>query len=154
MIRVFLGRFGISLFATAFAFALLTSAQQQTQTAPQAATTLRAYAVSREVSVQGTVVSFTENSSVPPLGARVSIQTTSGVLDVHLGNPALLQAHKLTIASGDTVRVIGENLSYGSGTQFFARIIQKGSQAVALRSTRGFPLRPAAKAGKTQAGVL
>jgi hypothetical protein len=52
------------------------------------------------------------------------------------------------------VRVIGVSVPYGSGNQFLARIIQKGNQTLTLRSTRGFPLRPTAKAGKPQAGVL
>jgi hypothetical protein len=50
--------------------------------------------------------------------------------------------------------VVGENVSHGTNSQFFARIIEKGSQTVALRSARGFPLRPASKAGKSEAGVL
>ncbi len=67
--------------------------------------------------MQGTVVSFAENSSAAPLGAHVVIQTATGQVDV-------------------------------------ARILQKGSQTLALRSTRGFPLRPVPKAGKAEAGVL
>jgi hypothetical protein len=127
------------------------AAQQKTQSAPQQT---RAYEVSREVSLQGTVVSFTENSSTPPLGPHIVIQTASGPVDVHLGNARLLTANHFSLAAGDSVRVVGENVAYGTGTQFFARIIQKGSQTLALRSTRGFPLRPASKAGKSEAGVL
>ena len=126
-------------------------AQQSTQSAAQQR---RAYDVSREVSLQGTVVSFEENSSTAPLGPHVVIQTTSGQVDVHLGDARLLKAKHLTLAAGDSVRVIGENVPYGTATQFFARIIQKGSQTLTLRSTRGFPLRPASKAGKSEAGVL
>jgi hypothetical protein len=140
-----------SVLAAFLLFATIASAQQAAQQTPQQ---LRSYDVRREASVQGTVVSFTENSSTPPLGAHVSIQTSSGVLDVHLGDASLLRAAHLTLAPGDSVRVIGESLLHGSGTQYFARIIQKGNQAVALRSPRGFPLRPVPKAGQKQAGVL
>jgi DNA/RNA endonuclease YhcR with UshA esterase domain len=126
-------------------------AQQKTQSAQQQ---MRAYEVSREVSLQGTVVSFTENSSTAPLGPHVVIQTASGPVDVHLADARLLKANHFTLAAGDSVRVIGENVVHGTGSQFFARIIQKGSQTLAVRSTRGFPLRPAAKAGKSEAGVL
>jgi hypothetical protein len=82
------------------------------------------------------------------------MQTASGQIDVHLGDARLLQASHLVLATGDSIRVLGENVSYGEGTQFFARIVQKGSQTVELRSNRGYPLRPAGKSGKTQAGVL
>lgn len=132
-------------------FSVNAAAQQTTQSAPQQR---RSYDLSREVSLQGTVVSFAENSSVPPLGPHVVVQTASGQVDVHLGDARLLQANHLTLAAGDSIRVIGENVPYATGTQFFARIIQKGSQTLTLRSTRGFPLRPAAKAGKSEAGAL
>jgi hypothetical protein len=132
-------------------FSVSAAAQQKAQnTAEQR----RSYDLSREVSLQGTVVSFAENSSAAPLGARVVIQTASGQVDVHLGDGRLLQANHLTLAAGDSIRVIGENVPYGEGTQFFARMIQKGSQTLTLRSTRGFPLRPVPKACKAEAGVL
>jgi hypothetical protein len=132
-------------------FSASADAQQTTQSVPQQR---RAYDVSREVSLQGTVVSFAENSSAAPFGPHVVIQTTSGQVDVHLGDARLLKANHLTLAGGDSVRVVGEGVSDGTGSPFFARIIQKGSQTLALRSTRGFPLRPASKAGKSEAGVL
>src|SRR5882757_6360309 len=112
-------------------FCASTGAQQNTQSTAQQ---MRAYEVSREVSLQGTVVSFTENSSTPPLGPHVVIQTASGPVDAHLGNARLLTANHFSLAAGDSVRVIGENVAYGTGNQFFARIIQKGSQTLALRS--------------------
>lgn len=120
--------------------AVAASAQQKTPTPQQ-----MLYDPSREVSIQGTVVTYTENASAPPLGPHVTLQTSSGVLDAHLGNARLLDANHLTLAPGDSVRVIGENVSFGSGTQFVVRLIQKGNQAVLLRSTRGFPLRPMVK---------
>jgi hypothetical protein len=132
-------------------FSVTAAAQQKTQSIPQQR---RAYDVSREVSLQGSVVSFAENSSTAPLGPHVVIQSTSGPVDVHLGDARLLKVNHFTLAAGDSVRVIGENVPYGTGSQFFARIIQKGSQTLTLRSTRGFPLRPATKAGKSEAGVL
>lgn len=148
MTRLFAGILGLSIAGTALLFASLTHAQQKTQTAPQRITV---YDVSREVSVQGTVVSYTENSSTAPLGPHVILQTSSGSLDVHLGNARLLDANHFTLAAGDAVRVIGENVASSSGPQFVARLIQKGNQAVLLRSPQGFPLRPMIK---PQGGVL
>lgn len=127
------------------------AAQQKTQSA---APEKRAYDVSQEVSLQGTVVSFVESSQTPPLGPHVVVQTASGQVDIHLGDARLLKANHLTLAAGDSIRVVGENVPYGTGTQFFARILQKGNQTLALRSTRGFPLRPTPKAGKSEAGAL
>ena len=125
--------------------------QKEAQTAPPRN---EAYDVSRESVLQGTVVNYTPDSSVAPLGAHVSVQTASGVVDVHLGNAQLLEANHFTLASGDSVRIVGESLGYGQGTQFFARLIEKGGQSLALRSVRGMPLRPTSKGSSTKAGVL
>src|SRR5260370_31343867 len=67
---------------------------------------------SREVSLQGVALGFTENSSTPPLGAHVSVQTSSGTLDVHLGSAKLLQANHFTLAAGDSVRIVGEMIGF------------------------------------------
>jgi hypothetical protein len=126
-------------------------AQQKTENGAQLQS---AYSVSREASVQGTVVSFAENSTAPAIGPRVALQTSSGQMDVHLGNLRLLEANHLTLSQGDSIRVIGENVVVGGSTQFLARLLQKGNQTIALRSTRGFPLRPMTARGEAKAGAL
>jgi hypothetical protein len=117
-----------------------------------------AYSLARETALQGTVLSYTASSSVAPLGPRVVVQTASGDIDVHLGNAKLLEANHFSLSMGDSIRLLGESIPFGSGTQFVARVIQKGNQSLVLRSARGFPLRPmangASETGKQQAGVL
>lgn len=101
------------------------------------------YDPGREVNLVGTVTSFVANSQTGPLGAHVIVQTASGAVDVHVGTAKFLQLNNLTLSSGDMVRVIGESFINGSNTVFLARIIQKGTQAVAVRSAHGMPLWPA-----------
>jgi hypothetical protein len=138
--------------ASAFLLSITASAQQKTQSISQRD---QAYDVSRESALQGTVVAYTAMSTTPPLGAHVTVQTASGLVDVHLGNAHLLAANHLTLSSGDTVRIVGENLAYGNGTQFVARLVQKGNQVLAVRSTRGFPLSPTGKlAQRPEGGAL
>lgn len=141
----------VALVGCAAVFSLAAGAQQKTASVVAPG---HGYEASREVSVQGVVVSFTEHAATAPLGARVVVQTASGELDVHLGDGRLLQASHLTLAAGDSVRIVGENVASGEGTQFLARVIQKGNQSVALRSGRGFPLRATAKSTAARAGVL
>jgi len=105
---------------------------------------LRSYNVNREVSLVGTVVKFDPASTIPPIGAHVTLQTASGPVDVHLGNAKLLAASHMTLNPGDNVRVVGEALALDGSTYFGARIVQKGMQIVAVRNTRGFPLSPVA----------
>jgi hypothetical protein len=135
---------GIVSLAGVLLVATIAGAQQKTQTVPQRNLS---YDPGREISVQGSVISYSETSSAAPFGPRVTLQTSSGVLDVHLGSVRLLENNHFTLAAGDSVRVVGESMPVGSGTQFLARLIQKGDQVVLVRSQQGFPLRPAAKSG-------
>ncbi|MGB8458678.1 MAG: hypothetical protein WCE50_13220 [Candidatus Acidiferrum sp.] len=137
--------------SAAFAGALLSasfSGAQQNQTPVAQANT--SYDVRRETVVRGTVISFTASSVVPPFGAHVTIQTSGGPLEVHLGNISTLKQGNIFLTAGDSVSIVGENLPFGSGSIFAARVLQKGSQSVTLRNLKGVPLspvRPAAASG-------
>ena len=115
---------------------------------------LQSYDLSREGSLLGTVVKYDSASTVPPLGAHVLIQTTSGQVDVHLGNARVLSANHFELKPGDNARIIGEELAYGDGSIFAARIVQKGVQAVAVRNTHGAPTSPAATMSPAQKEAL
>jgi len=139
-IRLYLGSsiFAIALFSAPF------SGAQQKQTLNSQPSP--AYDVARETVLQGTVVSYTAAFTVPPIGPHAMIQTSSGVVDVHLGNTQLLKENDLTLAPGDPVSIVGENVSFGNGPAiFFARVLRRGSQTVTLRNLKGIPL--AARAG-------
>lgn len=98
------------------------------------------YAASRETTVQGKVLQYSDTSATAPVGAHVKLQTASGVVDVHLGNARIIAANHLSLAAGDAVTVTGENVAFGGGTMFAARSIQKGGVSVMLRSKNGMPL--------------
>jgi len=125
---------------------------QQAKTSDLAS--LQGYSTAREGSLVGTVVKYDPASSTPPLGAHVLVQTASGQVDVNLGNAKLLEANHLQLNAGDSVRIVGEPLALGNATYFAARIIQKGSQAVAVRNTKGWPLTPASTLTEAQREAL
>jgi hypothetical protein len=129
---------GCAAFA-ALLFAPFSGAQQKQTPVAQANIS---YDLSRETVLQGIVVSFIASSQLPPMGAHVTIQTASGPIDVHLGNASLLKRSDIFLAAGDSVRIVGENQPYGDGSFFAARILQKGSQSVTLRNSRGIPFLP------------
>jgi len=140
-------------FAVAAVLALAVSAgAQQAKTSDLAS--LQGYSAAREGSLIGTVVKYDPASSTPPIGAHVLIQTASGQVDVHLGNAKLLKANNLTLNPGDSVRIVGEPLALGEGTYFAARIVQKGTQAVAVRNSHGFLLTPASTLTEAQKEAL
>ena len=113
------------------------------------------YDPSKEVSLQGTVAKFTENSNDLPFGAHVLVQTSSGQVDVHLGDPRLLKLNNMTISQGASIRIVGEPITTSQGTFFLARLVQQGTQVVAVRSTSGIPLGlagPRTSAANSQGG--
>ena len=114
------------------------------QAMPSDTQLLRTYNANREVSLVATVVKFESASAIPPIGAHVVLETASGQVDVHLGNAKVLEVNHLALNAGDSVRIVGEPMAFGEGTYFAARIVQKGTQAVAVRNAKGFPLTPAA----------
>jgi len=91
------------MLASALSFCLCVSAQQSAQ--PDARR-VQSYDLSREVSLIGTVVKYDTASSVPPIGAHLTVQTSSGQVEVHLGNAKVLQANHLELNPGDSVRII------------------------------------------------
>jgi hypothetical protein len=121
------------------------------QQEPAANEDLTSYEVQREVALIGTVQTYIPLAQTPPLGAHLILQTTNGAIDVHLGDSRLLTASQFTISPGDKLRIIGETIScYGQRTQFVARLLQKGTQLLAVRSVRGLPLSYMAPRSTTQ----
>ncbi len=124
---------------------------QQPATAPGAG--MREYDVKRETELVGTAIAYSENSKTAPFGARVTVQTSAGVIEVHLGDPRLLAANHFFISPGDTLRIAGETMAAGNANLFVARIVQKGTQALALRTSRGFPIPYVAPSGSQSASA-
>ena len=139
------------VFAGSLIFSLSASAQKAM---PSDERLLRTYNANREISLVGTVVKYETNSATPPIGAHLTLQTASGPVDVHVGNAKVLEAGHLRLNPGDNVRIVGEPMALGDGTYFAARIVQKGTVAVAVRNARGFPLTPASTLTPAQSQAL
>jgi hypothetical protein len=103
-----------------------------------------AYDTARESVISGKIMQYSSASTTPPLGAHISLQTGSGTIEVHAGNAKLIQASNISLQAGDSVSITGETVPFGNGSVFVARIIQKGSQSVTVRSKNGVPLLPTA----------
>lgn len=126
-------------------------AQQRRAVTPQRAS---AYDLSHETALQGTVLKYTEYPGAPPLGARVTVQTASGTVEVHLGDAKLLKLAKFSLTEGSSIRVVGENLPSRHGSMFVARLVQQGNQVLAVRTPNGMPLAAAGIRGQLSSGRL
>ncbi|MHB8501344.1 MAG: hypothetical protein ACYDCG_16765 [Candidatus Acidiferrales bacterium] len=131
-------KIGLFLGSAAIAGALLSAsfsgAQQKQAPVAQANTS---YEVNRETTLVGKVISYPADSTLPPIGTHMTIQTVYGPVDVHIGNARLLEQNHFALKAGDSVRVTGEVMSFGQSSTFAARIIEKGSQSVTVRNTKG-----------------
>lgn len=140
-------RAGMAVLAGAL---LLCGAVEAQQT--RSGTALRAnasvYDLSKEESVQGTVVNSVEKGDNARLGAHVMVQTASGLVDVHLGDTRFLKQNNFTLAAGSSVRVVGMTRSIGTSNVFFARLVQVGTNVLAVRSITGIPYVPGGTRGK------
>jgi hypothetical protein len=103
-----------------------------------------AYDLKRESVLQGTVLNYTEKSLLPPIGAHVTIQTATGIVDVHLGPASYLRANNFALSAGESVRFVGVSTPANKGNIFLARIAQKHDQSIAIRSPSGLPQAAAA----------
>jgi hypothetical protein len=108
-------------------------------------TSSAAYDVARETVLSGKVVEYSATSKTAPMGAHIMLQTSSGTVDVHAGNPKVLSASNFLLQAGDSVSITGETVDFGGKTVFVARTVQKGMQSVAVRSKNGMPLRPVSR---------
>src|SRR5262249_16344667 len=112
------------------------------------AATSGGYNIANDSSLQGTVLSYTENSKTPPLGTHVLLQTSGGNVDVHLGDARSLHQAKLSLAHGMSVRFVGQSQTVGKNGGFVGGLVQVGSQVVGVRSNHGLPLTPGVARGK------
>jgi hypothetical protein len=115
-------------------------AQQPADRPRQVAMRTFAYDATKETLVEGTVLSYSAESATPPIGAHFILQTAAGAIDVHLGAASFLQANHFSLATGDSVRVLGVSSDTRQGTVFLVRVIQKGGQSLVLRTAKGAPL--------------
>jgi len=140
-------RGGMAVFATALLLCAAAQAQRGRSVSALEANP-SVYDLNKEQSVQGTVVKFIEKSNVAPFGAHVIVQTASGQVDVHLGDSRLLKQNNFSLAAGNNVRVVGVSSTNPGLSVFLARLVQVGSNVVAVRSTTGIPYIPAGIRGK------
>lgn len=139
---------GVILFTSLLFCVVPANAQlKQTRSRPNSLAN-SAYNRTNETVLEGTVLKYTEHSSVPPLGAHLTLQTASGSVDVHIGDANFLKLHNFSIAEGASIRIVGQSRPFANGTMFFARILQHGNQTLAVRSTSGMPLWRAGARGQ------
>ena len=99
-----------------------------------------------ETTITGTVESVETVS--PPAGqgrrslggTHLVLQTGTESIEVHLGPTAYLSEHKISVAKGDTVEILGSRVTIDGEAVLLARQIKKGEDTWTLRDPAGRPL--------------
>jgi hypothetical protein len=72
-------------------------------------------------------------------GTHLVLRTDTESLDVHLGPTAFLTDEGLTVATGDTVEVLGSRVTVDNESVLIARTVSTGDQTWTLRDASGRP---------------
>jgi len=105
-----------------------------------------AYDLAKEIKVQGTIEKIGgPDGSQNAVGSHILVQTSQGVLDVHLGAGSRASAESLALSVGEQVTVIGMMQTMDSGDVLLARILTAGSRTTILRNSHGFPVQNVSK---------
>jgi hypothetical protein len=105
------------------------------------------YDVSKEVELAGTVRGISVRSKAGrPSGAYLTISTSRGLVDTHLGSFALRGGQPVSVYPGEQVTVVGVMSTVNSSSIFLARTVRTNTKTFIIRNEHGallFP-RPAA----------
>ncbi len=72
-------------------------------------------------------------------GVHVDLETSDGVIDVHLGPSWYLDRQGLELTKGDSVEVTGSRVQLGDQSALIAQKVKKGGVTIALRHENGIP---------------
>jgi hypothetical protein len=100
------------------------------------------YSSATETTVAGTVEDVRTVS--PPArsrgGLHLTLNTSSGPVEVHVGPTWYVSSRNITFAKGDTVTLIGSKITMSGREALVAREITKGQQVLTLRAANGTPV--------------
>jgi hypothetical protein len=100
------------------------------------------YSSATETTVAGTVEEV-RTVSLPGGGRgglHLSLNTSSGPVEVHVGPTWYVSSRNITFAKGDAVTLIGSKMSMSGREVLVAREITKGQQTLTLRAANGAPV--------------
>jgi hypothetical protein len=116
------------------------------------------YDISKEVTLNGTVVGVPEKSSHGPAQPFLVLQTKSGLINGRLTSFAQNEKGGIAIMPGQQAKVTGVMISLQTKQVLEVRTLEIGGHTYQIRSKRGFPLehpeRNAASTTESKGGQL
>jgi hypothetical protein len=131
---------------TLMAFSVFTGpSQAATATKKITVTPKNAYDVSKEVTLTGTVSDVVKKPKAGMLlGTHLTLATTKGSVDAHIGSYAGRDKHLDSLAAGQSIKAVGMMMTLKQGQVFIVRTIEvNGGETLTVRNKNGFFVGPA-----------
>ncbi len=123
--------------ALSFALALPAGAQSANRKG------LAAFDAAKETTLQGTIKEVVAHPPAgSPLGMHLTVATTTGTQDVHLGSYLSKNVTENLLHANAQVIVVGSSLNLAGKNVFLARQLVVGGETVSVRNEQGFLSKP------------
>ena len=97
--------------------------------------------MSKEVVVQGNIQKIDTTGDRVPMGAHLLVETSTGVVDAHLGTLNAASLKLLGLYNGEAVSLTGITESENGNSVMLVRILNVAGHDFTLRNKNGLPLR-------------
>ncbi len=101
---------------------------------------MRMYDPATVTTVSGTVDKVEKIPRRNHNGVHLTLSTSSGPLEVHLGPDFYVEKQDVKIAQGDQVEVTGSKVSFQGSPALIAQTVKKGDAVLTLRDAAGVPV--------------
>ena len=129
------------------------SAQSATVVAPRKPAA-RIYDATKEISLEGNVTSVNEALPGKLPGGHMLVATSKGTIDGNLGPFALRGVHRISVAAGAHVKLVGVMTSIKGNEVFLVRKIEAGGVTFTIRNAHGFPALTGARQPDKKVGLF
>lgn len=117
------------------------SAHSATAASSQSNEAITAYDLSKEIVVQGNIQKIDTAGDRAPMGAHLLVETSTGVVDAHLGALNAASLKLLGLYNGEAVSLTGMTQTENGNSVLLVRILNVAGHDFTLRNKNGFPLR-------------
>ena len=101
------------------------------------------YEASKEVTMEGTIQGLVRKPAPGTMmGAHLTVSTSKGTIDAHIGDFVLKGAHPYAPAVGQSVKLTGVMTTINNKSVFLTRTVETGNRTVQVRTERGYLILP------------
>ena len=100
----------------------------------------RLYDPATEKTVTGQIQDVQQTSKGRVPGTHLIVKTESETVDVRLGPSTFIESHGFRFAKGDTVEIVGSQVTVSGSEVLIAKEVTKDGKKLTLRDSTGRPL--------------